>query len=64
MSYSRILVLDGKPVLRIVDNGMLVDYPLDAKSLFALMKEGMAALLTMAQSGTLVGLIQEENPDA
>lgn len=61
--YARILVEDGKPFLRVAsDEGILHDVPLAAANLFRLMKEGMSALVTMAQNGTLVGLLEEDKP--
>jgi hypothetical protein len=63
MPYARILMEDGKPVLRTVtehrDTTITNDTPLDCANLLLLMKEGMNALVQIAQDGKLPGFIEQ-----
>lgn len=66
--YARILMIDGRPVVRAHVELGVVDVPLSATAIFLLMREGFDALVQLAQAGQLPrfieksGFIEETKP--
>lgn len=70
--YARILMGDDKPVLRMIHEvrthpgrhplQVTNEIELTSANLFLLMKDGMSALIQLAQAGELPGFIAEDPP--